>query len=241
MIKSIDSKIIPIDKGIVGLCKIPYHGHSKGCPNHGKKAGCPPGLLSLDSIFDFNEDIHVVYTKFKVGEFAERMKIMHPEWKDQTYLDNPKFSNKVRELKNKLIEKNPDWKADYFPAENKTYWKSSREWYNPRRWQGVARKEHSKEIFNFFENDTGVVDGDLEKALKIFFNASSRKSSPLINNGLLDFNGFRVNKCPEAYGVNITGLMAELGVKLDWQWPPEHNLDNITYMVSLIGKIVNNK
>ncbi len=40
---------------------------------------------------------------------------------------------------------------------------------------------------------------------------------------------------PEGCGVNLSLLMKRLGVKLDWVWPPEHNIENVTYRISLAG------
>lgn len=46
-----------------------------------------------------------------------------------------------------------------------------------------------------------------------------------------------IERRPEALGVNITGLMYELGIKLNWQWPPPHDVKNITYRVSMAGRV----
>jgi len=40
---------------------------------------------------------------------------------------------------------------------------------------------------------------------------------------------------PEGLGVNVTALMHNIGVKMNWQWPPIHDLDNITYRISIGG------
>ena len=48
-------------------------------------------------------------------------------------------------------------------------------------------------------------------------------------------------KTPEGCGVNITALMKEVGIKLNWKWPPDHILENNdylnneTYLVSIGG------
>lgn len=44
-----------------------------------------------------------------------------------------------------------------------------------------------------------------------------------------------IERFPEGRGVNITDLMSKVGVELNWNWPPEHNLENKTYIVSLAG------
>jgi len=130
------------------------------------------------------------------------MKTSHPEWKTGNYPDHPKKSYAfVERVKSKIREKHPEWGDDYFPEEKPEFWKSSREWYNPRRWQGTARKLHGEEIEKFMSENAGFV----------------------------------IDRCPEAKGVNVTGLMSEIGVKLNWQWPPVHDVKNITYAISLAG------
>lgn len=160
MIKKINPEEIKLSKKFQGLCKLPYHGHSNGCPNYGKKEGCPPQLPLLDEIFDFKKDLYVIYTSFPIGKFAERMRLAHPEWKE-------------------------------FP----------RQWYNPRLWQHTARKEHKEELKKFLTKN----------------------------------QDYEVNRSPEAHGVNVTELMKSIGIELRWEWPPKHNLENISYIISMGG------
>jgi len=160
MIEKVDSEIIIYDKMFQGLCKKPYYGHRKGCPNFDKKEGCPPGLPLINEVFDFENDLFVIYTEHLVGEFASRMREKHQEWND-------------------------------------------RQCYNPRYWQGTARKIHKAER---------------EIALKL--------------------DGVENIVWPENHGVNVSELMLNFGIELNWKWPPEHNLENITYLVSL-GGIIN--
>lgn len=82
MFTKIDASRIVIDRKFQGLCCKPFYGHPKGCPNFGKKQGCPPCSFLESDFFDFSRDLFVIYTAFKVGEFAERMRQEHPEWKD---------------------------------------------------------------------------------------------------------------------------------------------------------------
>ena len=88
-----------------------------------------------------------------------------------------------------------------------------RQWYNPRRWQPAAKKEHRLELERF------VNEYDLN-----------------------------YNKCPEAHGVNVTDLMAKIGVEIPWyDWPPDHiledeqYLDNVSFIVSLGGQSIDVK
>lgn len=46
-----------------------------------------------------------------------------------------------------------------------------------------------------------------------------------------------VNSNPEAHGVNVTQLMANIGIKLNWQWPPEHILKNKQYRKNVIYRV----
>ncbi|MBN1377258.1 hypothetical protein JW949_02900 [Candidatus Woesearchaeota archaeon] len=158
MIIKINPEIIPYRRKIQALCKVPYYGHSRGCPNYAKKEGCPPGQLLINKVLDFKKDIFVIYTVFCVGEFAERMGKKHPDWND-------------------------------------------RQNYNPRYWQPTARKFHRMEENKALE-ETGI-----EK---------------IINS-------------PEAHGVDLTGLMKEIGIRLKWDWPPEHKRTNKVYIISLGG------
>jgi len=39
----------------------------------------------------------------------------------------------------------------------------------------------------------------------------------------------------EAWSTNLTSLMKSQGIELDWKWPPEHNIENITFRISIAG------
>jgi len=82
MIVQIPSNYIVYDKTLKGLCKLPFYNHAKGCPNWGKKEGCPPNVLPIHKILDFNKDLYVIYNEFSVGEFAQKMRLTHPEWEE---------------------------------------------------------------------------------------------------------------------------------------------------------------
>ncbi len=112
MITPIDPGILHISRAVHGLCRLPYHGHPRGCPNFNYKSTCPPGQPLLSEVFDFNSGLYVIYTAYKVGEFAERMRVRHPEW-------------------------------------------NNRQCYNPRYWQGIARRLHRGEEENALAS-TGI-------------------------------------------------------------------------------------
>lgn len=66
-----------------------------------------------------------------------------------------------------------------------------------------------------------------------------------INSFLRQTNFMYVDSSPEARGVNVTSLMHQVGIDLNWQWPPKHEIENngyknnYTYVVSLAGHLVN--
>ncbi len=201
MIKKIDTDKIPYDNHIRALCKTPYYGHPKGCPNYNKKEGCPPQRLIAD-FFDLEKDLYLIFTEFNIGEFAEKMRLAHPEWKESDYPDNPKKTAEfVSSIEDKLKQKNPHWQKAYYPKNNTKEWRSSREWYNPRRWQPRARKEHKQELDIFVSR----------------------------------YPDLMIDRCPEANGVNLTGLMYEIGIELRWRWPPIHDIKNKSYIITIAG------
>ncbi len=53
---------------------------------------------------------------------------------------------------------------------------------------------------------------------------------------LKEVDDVRIIQSPEACGVNVTALMKSVGIVLNWQWPPKHNLKNKVYLVSLAGQ-----
>jgi hypothetical protein len=160
MIQRINPSMLEYKYSIQNLCRAPFHGHPKGCPNYGRKESCPPDLLLIDELLDLHSDMYVIYTEFPVGKFAERMRIAHPEWS-----------------------------------------KHPRQWYNPRLWQETARKEHRREIMKFMN----------------------------------EYPALYVSQSPEAHGVVVSSLMKQLGIELNWDWPPAHSLENKVYRISLAG------
>jgi predicted metal-binding protein len=83
MIISINPLEIPLDIDSQRLCCKAYPNHPKGCPNYGMKKGCPPNVSPLKEILDFNKEIFLIYTEFDIGNHAERMKKLHPDWSNR--------------------------------------------------------------------------------------------------------------------------------------------------------------
>jgi len=146
------------------LCRARYHNHPKGCPNYGKRPDCPPCEL-VSERFDLSKPMYVIYTEFPVGQFAERMRVNHPEWSDMP-----------------------------------------RQWYNCIRWQGSARKDHDTDIRSFK------------------FSMLLKKNRDVV-----------VDKNPEALGVNVTEIMKQVGIDLEWNYHENHDPERKTYRVSIAG------
>lgn len=76
------SKIV-ISKKVGQWCRIPYPNHPKGCPNYRKKDTCPPGAPDLESFFEIQKPMYMIFHDFDLSEHAARMKAKHPHWSDR--------------------------------------------------------------------------------------------------------------------------------------------------------------
>lgn len=72
---------VVVDSRVRDWCKLPYPGHSKGCPNYSKKLGCPPERPLFASLIE--TPFTLVAVSFNLGAWAEQMKEKHPEWSDR--------------------------------------------------------------------------------------------------------------------------------------------------------------
>ena len=66
-----------VDPAVRQMCRLPYHGHPKGCPCYNHKHGCPPeaSLLRTDNL-----DWWAVFTQFRLDDHVARMRVRHPNW-----------------------------------------------------------------------------------------------------------------------------------------------------------------
>lgn len=64
----------------INLCKLPYPGHKKGCPNVGKSKNCPPNSVRLEKKYDLSAPCYFVYVKFNVEKQEKRMMEVNPGW-----------------------------------------------------------------------------------------------------------------------------------------------------------------
>ncbi len=108
------AKIDPIiDHSVRGLCSRPYPGHPKGCPNHAKKQGCPPGAKLFDQVYDLGQPVFVIWNAFPIGEYAARMRELHPEWSERQLYCCLYWQPKARKQLNSLVLEFIHWHPWY--------------------------------------------------------------------------------------------------------------------------------
>jgi hypothetical protein len=74
---------LALDYSVRRLCKKPYPGHPKGCPNYAKRADCPPRAKQLTEVLDLSQPLYLVYNRFNLGDHVFQLKGRHPKWSDR--------------------------------------------------------------------------------------------------------------------------------------------------------------
>jgi len=74
---------VALDPSVRALCRRPYPGHPRGCPNWGKRPACPPEAALLSERMDLSRPVGVVWNRFDLGAHVARMRAKHPEWSDR--------------------------------------------------------------------------------------------------------------------------------------------------------------
>lgn len=65
------------------LCRRPYAGHPKGCPNWKRRATCPPRALLLGQVLDLSQPVYCVFNRFRLATHVRKMRAKHPEWSER--------------------------------------------------------------------------------------------------------------------------------------------------------------
>ena len=77
-------EVMPVfNVSVRGLCRKPYPGHPKGCPNWSRRSSCPPQAPLLDSVLDLSKPVYCIYNEFDLGSHVERMYKRHPIWSER--------------------------------------------------------------------------------------------------------------------------------------------------------------
>jgi len=69
-----------VDLTVRSLCKRPYPGHKKGCPNYDKRGSCPPQSRTVYEVLDLGRPVYCIWNVFPFGKHVRRMKRKHLEW-----------------------------------------------------------------------------------------------------------------------------------------------------------------
>jgi hypothetical protein len=102
---------IPCCRIIQALCGLASEHYPKGCPNYNnpKRPECCEPRPKIGELLDLNKDVYVIYTEFRVGKFAERMKRKHRDWSLRRQYNprpwQPKIKKFQEALENIAIEK----------------------------------------------------------------------------------------------------------------------------------------
>ena len=76
--------VVPVqDPNVRGLCRRPYAGHPKGCPNWNKRSVCPPESSQLKDLLNSEKPVYCIYNKFDLAEHIARMRKKHPDWSER--------------------------------------------------------------------------------------------------------------------------------------------------------------
>lgn len=76
--------VVPVvDERVRGMCRLPYEGHPRGCPNFGAAERCPPRAPRLYEAFDESGPFYAVYSSFPLGEHVIKMRAAHPTWSER--------------------------------------------------------------------------------------------------------------------------------------------------------------
>ena len=71
-----------IDPAVRNVCRAPYPGHPRGCPNWGRE-GCPPGARPPHKLIDLDDEVLLVAVSFNPAGHAAEMRRRHPRWSDR--------------------------------------------------------------------------------------------------------------------------------------------------------------
>jgi predicted metal-binding protein len=74
------TKNIVIDYKVRHLCKMPYNGHSNGCPNYNTRIMCPPARPKIKDVFNITKGFWIIWNEFDINAHVEKMKSKHPSW-----------------------------------------------------------------------------------------------------------------------------------------------------------------
>lgn len=86
------------------LCRKPYPGHPKGCPNFGVAPRCPGKVPLLYDLYRVGGPFYFVWTTFDMAAHVQHMRLRHPTWTDRQLRCVLYWQNKARKrLRNEIV------------------------------------------------------------------------------------------------------------------------------------------
>ena len=108
-----------MDPTVRALCRQPYHGHPKGCPNWNTRPTCPPDAKMLTELLDVSSPMYCIYSAFDLASHVARMRARHPDWSDRKLaccLYWQGTSRKMlREIVRRFLQEHPRCEIVYCP------------------------------------------------------------------------------------------------------------------------------
>ena len=83
MFLTLASTDLVITPKVRGMCRLPYPGHPKGCPNWNLRSTCPPEAKPLGEVLDLSQEVTLVYTIFDLADHVDKLRQAHPGWSDR--------------------------------------------------------------------------------------------------------------------------------------------------------------
>ena len=65
------------------LCRRPYYGHPKGCPNWAKRPTCPPQAPLLPDVLELSQPVYCVWNAFDLAGHVSPLRERHPDWSER--------------------------------------------------------------------------------------------------------------------------------------------------------------
>lgn len=81
---------VVIDMQAREWCKLPYHGHPRGCPNFGRRAICPPQAPLVTDFLNLEKDTWLMVAAYELRAHMDRLASLYPHWSD-LQLRNPLY------------------------------------------------------------------------------------------------------------------------------------------------------
>lgn len=108
-----------IDLSVRDLCRKPYPGHPRGCPNYAQRRSCPPLASTFPQLIRTDRPIYAAVNDFPIDLHAAKMRQRHPGWTERQVYNclywQPQARRQLREIVDTFLETQPRLVAIYTP------------------------------------------------------------------------------------------------------------------------------